>query len=159
MRLAALARMLGLEMEQDFWTLPGESAETAPEARTADLPAQSSPRSAPLAISAPAPALIGEPDDSHHAAVRRALYQRAVGGETWEDKLDRFGGVQRLRKDLPPDPASAEKWLKTYDPDTWVQTEKHDVRVIVARLGPDVPAARVIETEVARVIDESTSTG
>ncbi len=75
------------------------------------------------------------PGPEHDAAVTRALYERAVGGVSWSEKLDRFGTVVRLEAREPPDVAAAKLWLQARAPEQWAEKRTAEFRVIVARLG------------------------
>jgi hypothetical protein len=55
----------------------------------------------------------------HDARVERALYERAVGGETWAEVSDKLGGTVRLYQRVLPDPSAAAKWLATRKAEAW----------------------------------------
>ena len=74
------------------------------------------------------------PTADHDAAVTAALYRRAVGGETWAEKLDKFGDVHRLKADVLPDPAAARLWLQARQPDKWGSEPEQGTRVYVVQL-------------------------
>ena len=58
----------------------------------------------------------------HDARVERALYERAVGGETWNEVADKLGGTVRLYSRVLPDSNAAAKWLATRKAE-WSQAE------------------------------------
>jgi hypothetical protein len=74
------------------------------------------------------------PTADHDAAVTAALYRRAVGCETWSEKLDKFGDVHRLKADVLPDPAAARLWLQARQPDKWGSEPQQGTRVYVVQL-------------------------
>ena len=62
--------------------------------------------------------------DVHDARVERALYERAVGGETWSEQADKLGGTVRLYQRVLPDPTAAAKWLAIRKASEWAQIER-----------------------------------
>ena len=92
------------------------------------------PFSGPLPPELPPAPLVGEPGPEHDRAVVAALYRAAVGGEVWEEKVDKFGQVTRLAREVRPDVAAARKWLEARAPETWGEKRTQEFRVIVARI-------------------------
>lgn len=92
------------------------------------------PFAGPLPDSLPPAPLVGEPGPEHDRAVVAALYRAAVGGEVWEEKVDKFGQVTRLAREVRPDVAAAKKWLESRTPEAWGEKRTQEFRVIVARI-------------------------
>lgn len=92
------------------------------------------PFAGPLPPELPPAPLVGEPGPEHDRAVVAALYRAAVGGEVWEEKVDKFGQVTRLAREVRPDVAAARKWLESRTPETWGEKRTQEFRVIVARI-------------------------
>lgn len=138
--------MDGDSQPETYSLVPGDDGSPLPPARAVGA----GPALDGLPVIAPlAPDLVGAPSELHHDAVRAALYRRAVGSVTWEEKLDKFGGTQVVRRDVPPDPAAARDWLRAHKPDEWGERKQVDVQVIVRRLGPGSERAGVtIEGEI-----------
>ena len=87
----------------------------------------------PLATVQASPDVLVPLGEAHDARVARAVYQAAVGGETWTEKLDKFGEVQRLREYVMPDTRAAAFYLENRQRQAWGGTVKETVRVVVAR--------------------------
>lgn len=94
----------------------------------------SDPFAGPLPDELPAPPTVGEPGPEHDRAVVAALYRAAVGGEAWEEKVDKFGQVVRLSREVRPDVAAARKWLEARQAEAWGERRTQEFRVIVARI-------------------------
>lgn len=92
------------------------------------------PFAGPLPDDIPPAPTVGEPGPEHDRAVVAALYRAAVGGEVWEDKVDKFGQVIRLSREVRPDVAAARKWLEARAPEAWGEKRTQAFRVIVARI-------------------------
>jgi hypothetical protein len=60
----------------------------------------------------------------HDARVERALYERAIGGETWADAQDKLGGTVRLYQRVLPDVTAAKQWLQARKAEAWAQIER-----------------------------------
>lgn len=80
------------------------------------------------------PDVLGAWTEAHDERVMRALYAAAVGGETWTDKLDKFGDVHRLAAQLPPDPKAALDWLRARRREQWGAQGGEASRVYVVAL-------------------------
>ena len=92
------------------------------------------------------PAVLGAVTDAHHDRVTRALYEAAVGGETWAQRMDKFGAVHTLRERLPPDPRAALSWLERQRPEAWADNRKPVVQVVVRRI-TDAPPSAVLSLD------------
>jgi hypothetical protein len=101
---------------------------------TAETDAPIDPFAGPLPDALPPAPVVGEPGPEHDRAVVAALYRAAVGGEVWEEKIDKFGQVNRVRREVLPDVAAARKWLEARQPETWGAKVTQEFRVVVARL-------------------------
>lgn len=101
---------------------------------TAETDAPIDPFAGPLPDALPPAPLVGEPGPEHDRAVVAALYRAAVGGEVWEEKVDKFGQVTRLAREVRPDVAAAKKWLESRTPEAWGEKRTQEFRVIVARI-------------------------
>ena len=87
-----------------------------------------------------------EPNAAMNALAVRALYSCVRGQTVIEEKLDRFGDVHQLRKQLPPDPRAAMAWLERRKPDEWADKTPQVRPVLILREFPDTPRdADVIE--------------
>ncbi|MCD8090351.1 MAG: helix-turn-helix domain-containing protein [Clostridiales bacterium] len=51
--------------------------------------------------------------------IENALFKKAKGYRIREEKLDRFGNVVELEREIPPDVAAIIFWLKNKRPDKW----------------------------------------
>ena len=120
---------------------------------TAETDAPVDPFAGPMPDELPPAPVVGEPGPEHDRAVVAALYRAAVGGEVWEEKLDKFGQVNRVRREVLPDVAAARKWLEARQPERWGQKQTQEFRVIVARIdGHERPAVGLaIEGEASAV--------
>ena len=73
-----------------------------------------------------------------HENVMKALYHRAIGFKTYEDKVLSFNGEHtdtvRIEKNYPPDTAAAFIWLKNREPENWKdRTESVNVNIDAAK--------------------------
>lgn len=99
--------------------------------------------------------------DVHDARVARAVYAAAVGGERWEDKIDKFGDVQRVRSQVMPDTRAAAFYLENRQRQAWGGSVKESVRVVVVRQMPKAIASAlagdVIDAEISASPDAQPS--
>lgn len=111
------------------------------------------PFAGPLPDALPPAPVVGEPGPEHDRAVVAALYRAAVGGEVWEEKIDKFGQVTRVRREVLPDVAAARKWLESRRPEAWGAKVTQEFRVVVSRLeGQERPAVGLaIEGEAVEI--------
>ena len=111
----------------------------------------------PLSEVRASPAVLSALTDAHDARVERALYESAVGGETWSQKLDRFGVLHTLRERRPGDPRAQLEWLGRRRPEAWADSRKPAVQVIVQRISgkPPSPTLDLDVTDATLVPNES----
>ena len=86
--------------------------------------------------------------ESHDMRVARAIYQAAIGGERWTEKLDRFGDTHRLREAVLPDTRAASFYLENRQRGAWGGNADRGVRVVVVAM--DAMRARVMQGRDAR---------
>ena len=80
------------------------------------------------------PAVLVPLGDAHIARIERALYGRAVGGVTWEERLDKLGEVRRVEAQVLPDPKSATTILERRAPDRWQAGRQEQLNVVIVRI-------------------------
>lgn len=102
----------------------------------------------PLETVAASPDVLVPLGDAHDARVARAIYQAAVGGERWTEKLDRFGDTHRLREAVLPDTRAASFYLENRQRGAWGGNAERGVRVVVVAM--DAMRARVMSDADAR---------
>lgn len=102
----------------------------------------------PLADVQASPDVLVPLGEAHDARVARAVYQAAVGGERWQDKLDKFGDVQRVREQVLPDTKAAAFYLENRQRAAWGGNAERGVRVVVVAM--DAMRARVMADADAR---------
>lgn len=90
----------------------------------------------------------------HDARVARAIYAAAVGGERWEDKIDKFGDVQRVRSQVMPDTRAAAFYLENRQRQEWGGSVKEGVRVVVVRQMPKAIASALAGDAIDAEISE-----
>ena len=84
---------------------------------------------------------------AHDARVTRALYERAVGTETWAETQDKLGSVRRLYSRVLPDTAAGKQWLQARNPEQWGERRHDALQVVVVRVLGHESARSVIEIE------------
>ncbi len=87
------------------------------------------------------PAVLVPLTDACLTRVERALYEAAVGGETWSEKLDRFGERHRLLARQAPDARAALEILGRRRPDDWADQRRPAIQVVVQRITGQPPSA------------------
>jgi hypothetical protein len=86
---------------------------------------------------------------AHVARVEAALFDAAIGGETWREVADKAGGTLRLASDRRPDVQAAKAVLAARMPAMYGQDAAPPIRVVV-----DVRAA-LPEGYVRSALDEA----
>lgn len=79
--------------------------------------------------------------DVHDARVQRALYESAVGGVAWSERLDRFGDVHTLREYRAPDTKAALTWLERRQRAAWGEQARPVTLVVVQRVASEPASA------------------
>jgi hypothetical protein len=102
----------------------------------------------PLETVAASPEVLVPLGESHDMRVARAIYQAAIGGERWTEKLDRFGDTHRLREAVLPDTRAASFYLENRQRGAWGGNADRGVRVVVVAM--DAMRARVMADADAR---------
>lgn len=100
------------------------------------------------------PAVLQPMTDVHDARVQRALYEAAVGGVAWAERLDRFGDVHTLREYRAPDTRAALTWLERRQREAWGEQARPVTLVVVQRVASEPPSAtRAIEHDPPTPLD------
>lgn len=87
------------------------------------------------------PAVLQPMSDVHDARVQRALYEAAVGGVAWSERLDRFGDRHTLREYRAPDTRAALTWLERRQREAWGEQARPVTLVVVQRVATEPPSA------------------